>query len=217
MHVKVGVSAAALLICATLAGCGGGGSSSNSKSAAAAALAKSIAQATKPPPVSDLELTTGSPAHQITETLVSFYRAAWQDDAARACALFSPAGEAGFMQASKEAFPGSIDASSPCTHAMQLFSAALGDSVSNLQQNDPSVNGDILNNVGVTNIQVHGAQATVFAPMNVEQIINPKRVYLVQTNGRWRIDKSQSLNKSNLPEILKKAQQKGELSPKKHK
>jgi hypothetical protein len=215
MHVKAGVMAVALLICGAVAGCGGGGSDSKSKSQAA--LAASIAKATRPPPISDLELTTGSPAHQVTETLISFYRAAWQDDATRACSLFSPAGEAGFMKASKAAFPGSIAASSPCTHAMQLFSAALGDSVSNLQQNDPSANGAILNNVGVANIQVHGAQATAFAPMNVEQIINPKRIYLVQIGGRWRIDKSQSLNKSNLPEILKKAQQKGELTPKKHK
>jgi hypothetical protein len=205
--------AVALLLCAAVAGCGG----SSSPSSSTASDPPSASGASKTPPVSDLELTTGSPVHQITETLISFYRAAWQDDSARACGLFSPTGQEGFIKASRTAFPGSMLPSSPCTHAMQLFSAALGDSVSNLQQSDPNVSGDTLDNVGVANIHVHRATATAFAPMNVEQIINPKRIYLVQIDGRWRIDRSESLNKSNLPSILKHAQHKGLLKPKRHK
>jgi hypothetical protein len=199
-----------LLAAGTLAlgGCGSSGTASTVSARQAAAIVRT----TKTPPVSDLELATGSPTHQITETLVSFYRAAWQDDAERACSLFSPAGAAGFMKASRTAFPSSALPSSPCSHDMQLFSAALGDSVSNLQQSQPNVSGDILNNVGVAAITVHGDTATALAPMNVETIVNPKRIDLVRLSGRWRIAGSHSLNASNLPAILKRAQQHGALS-----
>jgi hypothetical protein len=200
--------AAPFAAAAVLAGCGGssGSSALNVQRTAARTRHATV------PPVSDLQLTTGSPAHQITETLVSFYRAAWQDDAARACSLFSPAGATGFMNASKTAFPGSAKPSSPCTHDMQLFAAALGDSVSNLQQSQPNVSGDVLDNVGVSQIRIQGATATAIAPMNVAAIINPKRIDLVQIGGRWRINASHSLNQSNLPKLLHQAQKTGKLS-----
>jgi hypothetical protein len=218
-NAAVAVALAALFAAAALlAGCGSGSSGASGGSAGANGGASSAGvrhgapvRASSVPPVSDLQLVTGSPTHQITETLVSFYRAAWQDDAARACGLFSPAGAAGFMQASRTAFPGSATAASPCTHDMDLFAAALGDSVQNLQQTQPNVSGDVLNNVGVAGIEVHGRTATAIAPMNVAAIINPKRIDLVRIGEHWRIDASHSLNKSNLLRILKQAQQSGAL------
>jgi hypothetical protein len=160
----------------------------------------------KAQPVSDLELVRGSPAHQITETLISFYRAAWQNDAARACSLFSPAGAAGFMKASTTAFPGSATPKSPCAHDMELFSAAHGDSVVNLQQSQPNASGDILDHIAVARIRITGNTATAWAPMNVSDIINPKLIDLVRIGGRWRINGSHSLNKSNLAAILRRSQ-----------
>jgi hypothetical protein len=214
---RASLSAAAVILpCLAIAACGSSGADRTTATGKLTAQqVSSVAKQSKAPPVSDIELATGTPAHQITETLVSFYRAAWQNDAARACSLFSPAGAAGFEHASKSAFPGSVLPSSPCTHDMQLFSAALGDSVSNLQQDQPNVSGDILNNVGVAEIKVRGNAATALAPMNVEEIINPKRISLVRVAGRWRIAGSQSLNKSNLPQILKRAERGGQLGHKK--
>jgi hypothetical protein len=200
--------AAPFAAAAVLAGCGG----SSGSGALNIQRTSDPIRHTTAPPVSDLQLTTGSPAHQITETLISFYRAAWEDDAATACSLFSPAGAAGFIDASKTAFPGSATPASPCTHDMQLFAAALGDSVSNLQQTQPSISGNVLDNISVAKIQIHGDTATAEAPMNVVAIINPKRIDLVQIGGRWRINASHSLNQSNLPKLLKHAQQTGKLS-----
>jgi hypothetical protein len=191
-----------------LAGCG----SSSTPTTAQSAARRVALYGSKVPPIPDLQLVTGSPAHQITETLVSFYRAAWQDDGGRACGLFTAAGAAGFIKASTAAFPSSATPASPCSHDMQLFAAALGDSVSNLQQDQPNISGDILNNVGVAQIRIRGDSATAIAPMDVAAIINPKRIDLVRIGGRWRIDASHSLNASNLPKILHRAQKSGALS-----
>jgi hypothetical protein len=144
------------------------------------------------PPISDAALSTGDRQHRITETIVAFYRAAWQDDPARACSLFSPAGITGFMRAAAVSFPGSVNRYSSCTHAMQIYSASLGVSVSSLQQSDPSVSGEILDNVGVANIRIHGDRATAVAPTNAVPIVGAKLISLVRTGGRWQIDGSRS-------------------------
>jgi hypothetical protein len=191
-------------IAAALAGCGG---SSHHTGTTAATQNATVRAA----PVSDLALVTGPPAQQITETIVAFYRAASQNDAARACSLFSPAGAAGFLRAAKISFPASINQFSTCTKAMEIYNASLTASISQLQQSDPAVSGAALDNVRVASISVRGVTATVLAPVNAEPMINPKLISLVRSGGRWLINGSESLNKSNLPQILAQARAKGLL------
>jgi hypothetical protein len=169
------------------------------------------------PPVTDLRLETGPPSHQITETIVAFYRAAWQDNASQACALFSSAGQSGFLQAAHVSFPQSVQAGASCEHAMQIYNATLGVSASTAQDNDPSFTPDSLDQVGVGGIVVHGDRATAVAPTNVVELINPKQISLVHSGKRWLIDSSRSLNKSNLSQILARARAEGELKPKRGK
>lgn len=197
---------AALALAAGIAGCGGSSSTSTARTPAR----------TAPPqvaPISDLELVTGTPQHQITATIVSFYRAAWHDDAARACSLFSPAGLAGFMRAARVAFPGSITRYSTCVDAMRVFNAGLVDSVNTLvQQQGVPVSGAVLDHVAVQDLRVIGNFATVIAPVGIEPIIKPKRISLVRERGRWLIAGSHSLT-TTIAQMLAEARAKGELTP----
>jgi hypothetical protein len=164
-------------------------------------------------PVSALQPLTGSARRQITETIAAFYRAAWQNDATHACGLFSPAGRAGFMRAAAISFPQSVNQFSTCTKAMQIYNASLGVSISNLQQSDPTVSGAALNHVNAGNITIKGITASAIAPLNAEPMINPKLIMLVRAGGRWLINGSQSLSKSDLPKILAQARKSGALKP----
>jgi hypothetical protein len=163
------------------------------------------------PPITDAALRRGSASHQVAETILAFYRAAWQDDPSNACARFSPKGLAGFMRAAGTAFPQAVTKQSTCEHAMEIYNAALGDSASTTQENDPSFTTAALDNVGATAIHVSGNTATAIAPTNVVDLINPERFYLSRTGSEWRIDGSASLNRSNLPKILAHAKSAGEL------
>lgn len=209
---------AGLLLAASAAGCGAG-SHATGKSATAttsgtpAAFTSPSANPVAEPPLADAALTRGSSQRQIAETIVAFYRAAWEDDATEACDLFSPAGAAGFMHAASMSFPQSVNKLSTCEHAMEIYNAALGESASTAQDNDDSFNPSALDNVGVAEITVDGDSATAIAPTNVVDLINPEQIVLQRVDGRWLISASHSLNKSNLPAILARAKAKGELTP----
>ena len=161
-------------------------------------------------------LEHGSQSHQITEAIVAFYRGAWEDDATAACDEFSRAGVAGFMHAAKIAFPQSITPSSTCEHAMEIYNAALSESASTAEDNDPSFDTSALEDAGVAEIRIAGNSATAIAPTNALEVINPEQIVLQRVGGRWLIEASHSLNKSNLPQILAKAKAEGKLRPKKH-
>jgi hypothetical protein len=205
----------ALAVGALLAGCGSSAQSSRTATAKGTPASYNAGQAnpvaTPPLPLSTLE--RGSAQHQITEAIVAFYRAAWEDDASGACDEFSPAGVAGFMHAAKLSFPDSVNRYSTCEHAMEIYSAALGESISTAQDNDSSFNASALDNVGVEEIRVHGDSATAIAPTNAVEVINPEQIVLQRLHGRWLIEASHSLNKSNLPAILAKAKAEGKLKP----
>jgi hypothetical protein len=206
----------ALAVGALLAGCGSSAQSSTIATAKGTPASYNAGQAnpvaTPPLPLSTLE--RGSAQHQITEAIVAFYRAAWEDDASGACDEFSPAGVAGFMHAAKLSFPDSINRYSTCEHAMEIYSAALGESISTAQDNDTSFDPSALGKVGVLEIKISGDTATALAPTNVLDVINPERIDLQRFGKRWLINASQSLNKSNLPEILAKAEADGKLKAK---
>jgi hypothetical protein len=206
---------AALALCAGAAGCGSSHKAKSDTSAAAPVkgtpASASVLQA---PPISASQLRQGSAPQRITKTIVAFYRAAWQNDAATACGLFSAAGRAGFMHAAAVSFPQSMNKYSSCDHAMQVYNAMLADSAQTTVANDPTFNTSTLNAVGVEDIQIHGDSATAISPTNVAELINPKQLELVRSGERWMISGSKSLNPSNLARTLKAAKAKGLLSPK---
>jgi hypothetical protein len=150
------------------------------------------------------DLLTGSPQQQITATIVTFYKATWQDDRALACSMFSPAGEKGFMQSAKIAFPYTVNSHFTCPEVMSYYNATLADSVDNLQQAGVNVSGNILEDVGVKDIVVHGNTATAQAPENVEEFIKPKLFTLQRLNDRWQIEGTKALGKT-LPQLLAQA------------
>jgi hypothetical protein len=220
-RARTAAGLAALALAAGATGCGGGGGSSSrslpGSTSAASPASTSATQsqpqvtAPRPPPVADLKPAAGPIRNQITATIVSFYRAAWQNQAALACSLFSSTGLAGFMHASQQAFPGSINRASTCTHAMQVFNAALADSVNMLQQEGVDTSGDALDKVGVQDVRAIDNFATAIAPVGVELIIKPKRISLVRLEGRWLIAGSHSLT-TTPAQLLAEARANGELS-----
>jgi hypothetical protein len=210
----LGAALAALALGSALAGCGSSRTGAQVTGTPAAQRSAPGAEQLQAPPLSDAALQSGSPSHQITETIVAFYRAAWQDNATQACGLFTPAGRAGFMHAAAVSFPESINKYSNCEHAMEVYNATLADSEQTTEENDPTFDASALNNVGVALIQIHGRSATALAPTNVAELINPKRLYLVKSGQTWLIDGSKSLNASNLEKILAQAKAKGLLTPK---
>jgi hypothetical protein len=200
---------AALALAAAATGCGSG---ARAKTAASHASPTSI-QVTQAPAIDVRDLKTGNAAQQITSTIVTFYRASWQNNRSLACSLFSPAGETGFMKAAQVAFPYTVNAKFTCEQAMAYFNATLADSVNTLQQAGVNVSGNILDNVGVQHIVVHGAAATAQAPEEVSELIKPKLFALVHVDGRWLIEGSKKLGKT-LPQLLAQAKAKGELRAK---
>jgi hypothetical protein len=207
----------AVLLGLAVAGCGSSSPATSAKTITAtpSAFTSTSANPVAVPPVSDAALVRGSAQHQITQAIVAFYRSAWEDDATQACALFSPTGRAGFMHAASISFPQSINKLSTCQHAMEIYNATLGDSATTAEDNDTSFSTSALDHVGVAGIRIVGATASAIAPTNVVDLINPERFVLVRLGGRWLINGSQSLNKSNLGQILARAKAKGELTPKK--
>jgi hypothetical protein len=207
---------AALAVSAATSGCGSSHSTASGRPASAFTSGTPVSESPlTAPPVSVAQLRQGSPEHRITETIVAFYRAAWQNDATAACKLFSAAGRAGFLHAAAVSFPQSMNKYSSCEHAMQVYNATLADSAQTTVSNDPSFNTSALNAVRVQDIQVHGDHATAISPTNVAELINPKQLDLVRAGDEWMLDGSKSLNPSNLKQILDKAQAKGQLTPKK--
>ncbi len=200
-------AAAALAASAVLAGCGQAGHT-GSTLAAQTTPGGSPLQA---PPVTDAALRTGSDEHRITEAIVAFYRAAWEDNAGQACGLFSAMGVKGFLHAAAISFPQSVNKYSTCQHAMQVYNATLADSAQTTAENDTAFSPNALNRVGVGAIELHGATATAIAPTNVADLINPKELDLVRQGDRWMIDGSRSLNPSNLQKILSQARARGLL------
>lgn len=211
-HAVTGL--ALLAMCAGAAGCGSSQKATTDTSAAAPVKGTpASASPLQAPPISADELRLGSAQHRIKETIVAFYRAAWQNDASSACGLFSATGRAGFMHAAAVSFPESMNKYSSCQHAMQVYNATLADSAQTTVANDPSFNTSALNAVGVEDIEVHGDTATAISPTNVAELINPKQLDLVRSGERWMISGSKSLNPSNLEHILRAARAKGLLSP----
>jgi hypothetical protein len=200
---------AVLALTAAATGCGSG---ARARTAASHASPSSI-QVTQPPAIDVRDLTTGNAAQQITSTIVTFYRATWQNNRTLACSLFSPTGLTGFMKAARVAFPYTVNAKFTCEQAMAYFNATLADSANTLQQAGVNVSGNILNNVGVQHILVHGATATAQAPENVAEFIKPKLFMLVRLKGQWLIEGSKKLGKT-LPQLLAQAKRNGELHPK---
>ena len=196
---------------AALTGCGSSAKSASSKTSHKSPTSIQVVQ---PPAVEVRNLLTGSAQQQITSTIVTFYRATWQDNRALACAMFSPAGEKGFMQSAKIAFPYTVNAHFTCEEVMSYFNATLADSADNLQQAGVNVSGNILDDVGVNDIVVHGNTATAQAPEAVEEFIKPKLFTLQRLNGRWQIEGTKALGKT-LPQLLAQAKAQGKLEPKK--
>lgn len=216
-HLQTALVAGA--ITAAAAGCGGtartGATPGRSTATGTpAAFTSPDANPVAVPPVSERALRSGSDAQRITRAIVAFYRAAWEGQGSTACAQFSPQGRTGFLRAAHVAFPQGVGARSTCAHAMALYNAALGDSASNAEAADPSFSTAPLDHVGVAGIEVRGRRATAIAPTNVVQLINPERFELVRSGGRWYIDSSHSLNRSNLQAILRAARSNGLLSRK---
>jgi hypothetical protein len=199
-----------LALAAAATGCGSG---ARATPAAKHASPSSI-QLTQQPAATDVrDLKTGTAAAQITATIVTFYRATWQDNRTLACSLFSPAGVTGFIKAAQVAFPYTVNAKFTCEQAMAYFNATLADSVNTLQQAGVNVSGNILENVGVQHIVVHGVTATAQAPEEVSELIKPKLFLLVHVGNRWLIKGSKELGKT-LPQLLAQAKAKGELPAK---
>lgn len=198
------MTASALLAIATvvaavgIAACGG---SSRHRTAAT----RSLGGSSQLPAANDAALSTGTAQQRIAATARAFYRYAVEDQAAQACALFSPAGRAGFMRAAKVSFPGSINQFSTCTEAMRIYYASLQVSLQNLQTSDPSVSLNGLKDAAIGEIRIHGDRASAIGPLNGLPIVNPKQLYFVRIDGRWLINGSYSLSKSDLPRILAEA------------
>jgi hypothetical protein len=201
----------ALAVGAALTGCGSSAHSTATATGTPASYTTGQANPVATPPLPLSTLEHGSAKHQITEAIVGFYRGAWEDNASGACDEFSPAGVSGFMHAAKMSFPQSINRYSTCEHAMEIYSAALGESVSTAQDNDTSFSPSALGDVGVGDIRITGDSATAIAPLNAIDVINPEQIVLQRIGKRWLISASHSLNKSNLPAILAKAEAEGKL------
>jgi hypothetical protein len=201
---------AAFALGAAITGCG---SSAKSASSASGKSPTSI-QDLQAPAIDVRDLLTGTPQHEITATIVTFYKATWLDDRSLACSMFSPAGEKGFMASAKVAFPYTVTAHFTCEQVMSYYNATLADSADNLQQSGLNVSGNILEDVGVKDIVVHGDTATAQAPENVEEFIKPKLFVLQRLNDRWEIEGTKSLGKT-LPQLLAQAKAKGQLKTKK--
>jgi hypothetical protein len=208
----VALTATVLALATAVTGCGA--SSTPQPSASASHASPTSIQVTQQPATIDVRnLETGSAAHQITSAIVTFYRATWQANGSLACSLFSPAGVTGFMKAAQVAFPDTLNGKFTCPQAMAYFHATLADSVNTLQQAGVNVSGNVLDNVGVQHIAVHGATATAQAPEGVPEFIKPKLFMLVRVNSRWLIEGSKKLGKT-LPQLLAQAKAKGQLRAK---
>jgi hypothetical protein len=201
---------ATVLALAAATGCG---SSTSPKQSATHASPTAIQVTQQPAAVDVRDLETGPTAQQITSTIVTFYRATWQNNRSLACSLFSPAGVTGFLKAAQIAFPQTLNAKFTCEQAMSYFNATLADSANTLQQAGVNVSGNVLDNVGVQHITVRGATATAQAPEGVSEFIKPKLFLLVHLNGRWLIEGSKKLGKT-LPQLLAQAKAKGKLRAK---
>jgi hypothetical protein len=199
-----------LALGAAVSGCGSGTTSATS----ANHKSPTSIQVVDPPAVDVRHLLTGTPQQQITTTIVTFYRATWQNDRPLACSMFSPAGEKGFIQSAKIAFPYTVNGNFTCEQIMAYFHATLADAVNTLQQAGVNVSGNVLDNVGVQKIVVHGNTATAQAPEQVEELIKPKLFMLVRLDNRWQIEGTKALGKT-LPQLLATAKAKGELRAKK--
>jgi hypothetical protein len=205
---------AALALCAAIAGCGSSEHAQTSTAALAAQTTPAGTSVLQAPPITDAALSRGSQQHRIDQTIVAFYRAAWQDNASEACGLFSASGRAGFLHAAAVSFPQSMNKYSTCEHAMEIYNATLTDSAQTTVENDPSFSTAWLSTVAVQDIRIDGDSATAIAPTNVAELINPKQLSLVRSGSEWRISASKSLNASNLKKILGAAAAKGLLKPK---
>lgn len=199
-----------LALAAVAVGCG---SSSAPRTSGSHASPTSIQVTQQPAAIDVRDLETGTAPRQITSTIVAFYRATWQDNGGLACSLFSSAGLTGFMKAAQIAFPNTVNGQFTCAQAMAYFHATLADSVDTLQQAGVNVSGNVLDDVGVQRIVVHGATATAQAPEDVSEFIKPKLFQLVRVKGRWLIEGSTKLGKT-LPQLLAQAKAKGELRTK---
>ena len=202
---------AVIALGAAATGCG-----SSAKSASSTTKGKSPTsiQDVQAPAVDVRDLLTGTPQQEITATIVTFYKATWQDDRALACSMFSAAGEKGFMASAKVAFPYTVTSHFTCEEVMSYYNATLADSVDNLQQAGVNISGNILEDVGVKDIVVHGDTATAQAPENVEEFIKPKLFVLQRLNDRWEIEGTKELGKT-LPQLLAQAKAQGKLRAKK--
>lgn len=208
MKLRLSTAAAAAALGVAVTGCGSTGAP-----ASATKPPSSIQQLTAAgPAVNVVELTTGTDPQRIAATIQAFYRATWLNHGAEACALFSPAGASGFVQAAKVAFPSSVSSVTTCPQAMSFFNADLADSADTLQQAGVNVSGSILDNVGVDHISVSGTTATAHAPEGVEEFIQPKLFEMVKRGDRWYIQASRKLGQT-LPQLLAEAKKKGELIP----
>jgi hypothetical protein len=207
-HLRVAATAGVLAVAA--AGCGSATvHAPKAADGTPAAFTSASANPVAVPPVSGAALSTGTDPRRITQTIVDFYRSSWQGQPTVTCGLFTPAGVAGFIHAAEQAFPQAVVPTSTCEHAMSIYSAALGDSATNAEQADPSFTTAPLDNVRVAEIRVRGDAATAIAPTNIVALFLMRR-----SGGRWYINGSASLNKSNLPKILDKARARGLLTPK---
>jgi hypothetical protein len=98
---------------------------------------------------------------------------------------------------------------------MKIFNATLADSVDQVHQAGVNVSGNVLDNVGVKHIQVHGDTATAQAPVGVEEFIKPKLFLLVRVHNHWLIDSSRRIGRT-LPQLLSAARAQRKLRPKGH-
>jgi hypothetical protein len=221
--MKVNSLAAALGAAALIAGCGSSGpTGSNGPSASSSPGGSGSAAGANPASIQDtqpaqayngLSLATSSDTQQISQTIKAFYSATWKNQGSQACALFSPAGAAGFLQAAKIAFPDSVNPTTSCSQAMAFFNADLADSADTLQQSGVNVSGNVLDNVGVSKIRIRGDEASAEAPDGVEEFVKPKTFLLVREHNRWLIDGSRKIGQT-LPQLLAAAKRKHELVPK---
>jgi hypothetical protein len=203
-----GKTLAAAAIALSVGGCAGSSPSSSSAPGPAGSV-----QVTSAATINDIALYSGTSPHQIAGTISAFYRATWQNQGTLACSLFSANGSSGFMQAAKIAFPQSINSATTCPQAMRIFNATLADSVDQVHQAGVNVSGNVLDNVGVKHIQVHGDTATAQAPVGVEEFIKPKLFVLVRVHRHWLIDGSRKIGKT-LPQVLAAARAQGKLRSK---
>jgi hypothetical protein len=184
------ITVAAIGAALMLAGCGG----SNASNFASSTSTTSNGGPAIDSAVNVVALSIGSNQQQITSTIQAFYRATWENDTVGACSLFSANGARGFMAAAKVAFPGSVNSATTCPEIMRTFNASIVQQVQTLQDDDVSVDGDALNQVGVADVKVSGDKATAQAPEQVGVLIAPKLFHMVYVNKRWLIDSSSNLS-----------------------